>query len=135
MKEELFSIRWLDSVLETEDVRVSIMEDFTVKISYKNKNLEKVNEQVYGLKQYLEMTKLELMRIIMDVEDSFIRMNDGKPKEEWDSDILERFNRIRHKLLDQANAVERLPNNLYLGNNQIGTVNVSDFLANMFRTK
>lgn len=109
------------------------MDDFTVKISYKNKNLENVNEQVYGLKQYLEMTKLELMRIIMDVEDSFIQMNDGMPKEEWNRDTLERFNRIRHKLLDQANAIERLPNNLYINNKNINMVNVSEILADMFR--
>lgn len=108
------------------------MDDFTVKVSYKNKNLEKVNEQTYELKQYLEMTKLELMRIIMDVEDSFIYMNDGKQKEEWPAETINRFNRIRHKLLDQANSIERLPDNIYIKNVALKSKKVSDMIADIF---
>lgn len=111
------------------------MNDFTVRVSYMNKNMEKVNEQEYDFKQYLEMVKLELMRIIMDVQDSFISMNDGKPKEEWDASILKQFQKIRHKLLDQANAIERIPNNLYLTDMKCEPMKVSELLANIFNNK
>ena len=89
------------------------MSDFTVKIAYKNKNLEDISTRTYDFQQYVEMIKLELMRIIMDLEDVFYYLQDSKAKEDWDEETTNKFQKIRHKLLDQANSIERLPRNLY----------------------
>lgn len=87
------------------------MDDLTVKVVYLNRNLEQVNEKTYSLKDYVKSTKLELMRIIMDVEDLVYQLL-GESKDNWTKETLDAFNKIRHKILDQANAIERLPQNL-----------------------
>ena len=89
------------------------MSDWKVKIEYKNEKLETVVEKEYDFVQYTELLQMELKRVIMDVEDAFYAFSGNKQKEDWDDDMKERFKRIRHKLLDQANAVKRLPQNLY----------------------
>lgn len=88
------------------------MSDWTVKIEYKNKNLETVVEKEYDFVQYSEMLNLELKRIIMDIEEAFYAFSGNKQKKDWDPEMTERFKKIRHKILDQANAILRLPNNL-----------------------
>ena len=107
------------------------MSDFSVKISYKNKNLENVSNRTYDFLQYTEMIKLELMRIIMDVEDAFYMLQDAKSKEEWDDATMAQFQKIRHKLLDQANAVERLPHNLYFNGVRCFDTSISKMLADI----
>ena len=47
------------------------MSEWTVKIEYKNKNLETVVEKEYDFVSYTEMLNLELMRLIMEIEDAF----------------------------------------------------------------
>lgn len=87
------------------------MSDWTVKIEYKNENLETVVEKEYDLISYTAMLHLELMRLIMEIEESFCALT-GKDKDDWDEETKARFKKIRHKMLDQANAIRRLPQNL-----------------------
>lgn len=87
------------------------MNDLTVEVVYMNKNLEKVNVKTYSLKDYVKSLKLELMRIIMDIEDLIYGVT-GESKDNWSAEVVDEFNKIRHKILDQANAIERLPSNL-----------------------
>lgn len=89
------------------------MSDFFVNVKYKNKELQTLDEKSFEFVQYTKMLQLELMRIIMDVEDLIYVLQDGKPKEDWDESTRVKFKTIRHKLLDQANAIERLPNTLH----------------------
>ena len=105
------------------------MSDFVVKIEYKNKNLETVIEKEYSFIDYTEMLNLELKRILMDVEDAFYYLSGNKQKDEWDSELSEKFNKIRHKLLDQANAIKRLPENLSYKDIKASTMPFSEFLA------
>lgn len=107
------------------------MNDFTVKVSYKNRNLEDVSNRTYDFNQYTEMIKLELMRIIMDVEDAFYALQGSTAKEDWNSDTMARFQKIRHKLLDQANAVERIPQNLYYKDVKCIDMSMSKLLADI----
>lgn len=88
------------------------MSDFKVKIEYKNKNLETIVEKEYDFVQYTEVLHLELMKIISEVEDAFYVFSGNKQKKDWDEETQERFQKIRHKILDQANAIKRLPNTL-----------------------
>ncbi len=105
------------------------MSEFKVKIEYKNKDLETVVEKEYGFIDYTEMLNLELKRILMDIEDAFYYMSGDKQKQNWPPELTERFQKIRHKLLDQANAIRRLPENLSYNNVPANTIPFSKFIA------
>lgn len=105
------------------------MSDFTVKIEYKNQNLETVIEKEYEFSQYTDLLNLELMRIITEIEDSFYYLT-GKQKEDWDAETRAKFQHIRHKLLDQANAIKRLPQTLSFRGISAGSMAFSEMLAN-----
>ena len=105
------------------------MNDFTVKVSYRNKECDNMREWNYDFKQYTEMMKRELMRVIMEVEDTIYHLQGSRSKDEWDSETMERFQKIRHKLLDQANAIERLPQTLHYKGVSCSNVNLSEYLA------
>ena len=106
------------------------MNDFTVKVAYRSKDMQELREWTYDFKQYTEMMKRELMRIIMEVEDTIYHLQGGQSKESWDTETMEHFQKIRHKLLDQANAIERLPQNLHYKGVSCASVSLSEILAN-----
>lgn len=87
--------------------------ELKTRIVYKNKKLETVSECVYPLRDYADMLSLDLKRIITDVEDLLYSMNDNRPKEEWKDAELSAFNKIKHKILDKAGEIERLPENIF----------------------
>ena len=103
--------------------------DWLVKIEYKNKDMETVFEKEYDFVSYTEMLHLSLMRIIMDIEDAFYFLSDGKQKEDWPPELMERFKKIRHKMLDQANAIKRLPQNLTYKGARADQISINDFIS------
>ena len=103
------------------------MSDWTVKIEYKNKNLETVVEKEYDFISYTEMIDLELKRLIMEIEDAFYIFS-GKQKDEWTENMNERFQKIRHKMLDQANAIKRLPNTLSYKGIKANQITIGEYL-------
>ena len=105
------------------------MSDFKVKIEYKNKDLETIVEKEYEFVDYTEMLNLELKRVLMDIEDAFYYFSGNKQKKDWSPELTERFQKIRHKLLDQANAIRRLPENLSYKNVKGTSMPFSEFLA------
>ena len=104
------------------------MSEWNVTIQYKNKNLETVVEKEYDFISYTEMINLELMRLIMEVEDAFYYFSGNKQKEDWSPEAKERFQKIRHKMLDQANAIKRLPQTLSYKGIRADQVSISDFI-------
>ena len=104
------------------------MSDFTVKIDYKNKNLETVIEKEYEFSQYTDLLNVELMRIIVEIEEAFYYLS-GKEKNDWDDETKARFQHIRHKMLDQANAIKRLPQTLSYRGISAGSVSFSKIIA------
>lgn len=102
--------------------------DWKVTIEYKNKNLETVVEKEYDLISYTEMLHMALMHIIVEVEDAFYAFSDGKQKEDWSPEYIERYKKIRHKLLDQANAIKRLPQNLTYKGIRADQISINDFI-------
>lgn len=105
------------------------MSDFKVKIEYKNKDLETVAEKEYSFVDYTEMLNLELKRILMDIEDAFYCLSGNKQKKDWSPEFTEKFQKIRHKILDQANAIKRLPENLSYKNIKANTMSFGEYLA------
>ena len=105
------------------------MSDFTVRISFKNKDMETVVEKEYDFLDYTMLINLDLKKILGLIENAFIYMNGGNTKEQWSKDVLDRFNDIRHKLLDQANAVRRLPETLSYKNIPANSISFGEYLA------
>lgn len=105
------------------------MSDFKVSVEYKNRDLETVVEKQYGFVDYTDMVNLELKHVLMDIEDAFYVFSGNKQKSEWNQDLIDRFNKIRHKILDQANAIKRLPENLRYRDIPANTMNFSEYIA------
>lgn len=108
------------------------MSDLTVKIEYKNKNMETVIEREYPFVQYTELIANELTSVITDVENAFYAFENGEQRENWDPETLRRFKEIRHKLLDHANSIKRLPKSLHYRGVQIGDITIGEYLNNIF---
>lgn len=106
------------------------MNDINVKISYKNKKLEKVKDCTYDFSEYTDMVYFELMRVIMDIEDVFYRFEDSKSKDQWNEQNTTDFQKIRHKILDQANAIKRLPQNVFMKD-----IPMNEYIANILDNK
>lgn len=104
------------------------MKDIGVKVTYRNEKLEAVLERSYTLRDYAGMIRADLLRLITDIEDAFYRLNDNKPKESWSDDSWTSFCRIKHKLLDKAGEIERLPNNIFEYENHDGET-LGEFVA------
>lgn len=86
-----------------------------VKITYRNARLEPVVTQLYSLDDYTSMLKNDLHKIITDIEDTFYVACGNKHKDEWPDEVWAGFMRIKHKLLDKAGDIGRIPENIVFG--------------------
>ena len=84
----------------------------TVRIVYRDKHMNPVEDRVYDLAEYTELLKTGLLQVISETENLAYIANDNKSKEEWSDETWGIFQRIRHKLLDIAGSVGRLPQNI-----------------------
>lgn len=108
-----------------------MLNDYTVNVTYKNRSLESVNQKNYSLVDYCQEQKLNLMHVITDVENAFYLMQGDRSKDEWDQEALETFQRIRHKLLDAANSIVRMPQNLQCKGVSISAIDGSEYIASI----
>lgn len=112
------------------------MKNIGVNISYKNSKQETVCNKTYTLEEYTALMHADQLRLISDVEDMAYKLNQGKPKSEWTDDSWASFCCIKHKLLDKAGEIERLPQNLVEYSRDDGTEddeeNLSKFVARVF---
>lgn len=109
------------------------MENIGVNITYKNAKQETVCDKTYTLKEYTDMLHTDLLRLITDVEDMAYKFNSGKPKTEWTDESWVAFCCIKHKLLDKAGEIERLPQNLVEYHKDIDDdQNLHQFVASVF---
>ena len=92
----------------------SAIKDLAVDVTYKNRDMETVSAKTYAFREYMSMKALEVRRLILDVEDLVYALQDGKQKDEWSDQAIAGFSMIRHKLLDKAGDIERLPDNIRL---------------------
>ena len=96
-----------------------------VKVVYRNKDMDPVYTKTYSLEEYTEMLRTDMLRLVTDVEDLCYAANNNKPKDEWSDTTFEAFNKIKHKLLDKAGDIGRLPINI----TELKTDSLTDFVA------
>lgn len=88
------------------------MADLKIHIDYKNDRLDIVSKKDYAFKDYMDMLRADVLRIIGDIEEFCYDVNDGKPKDEWDEASWMFFLKTKHKLLDKAGEIGRIPDNI-----------------------
>ena len=76
------------------------------------------------------MLRSDLLKLITDVEDMAYKLNENKSKEQWADETWASFCRIKHKLLDKAGDIGRLPENL-LYNTSEENKSLSSFVADI----
>ena len=111
-----------------------MLNDFTVNLVIKDKNMRSVSERTYTLQTYCQDLKYNLTRVINDVEDAFCKIQNVKSKDQWSDETVELFQRIRHSLLNNANNIERLPKNARYKGKPSDSVNSAEFLADLINT-
>ena len=87
-------------------------DELCVKVTYKNKDMQPVYSKTYTLEEYTDMLRADLMKLVSDVENLCYVANDNKPKDEWSDDTFSLFCLIKHKLLDKAGDIGRIPENI-----------------------
>ena len=101
----------------------------TVTVNYYNREKNDMKAETYGFREYTELLKQELIQILINVEDAFYRFNDERPPEEWDEKSVKEYAHIRRKILDQANAILRLPQTMKYRGYPVGSIGFSELLA------
>lgn len=87
-------------------------EEMFVKVQYQNSRGEIIKDREYSLSEYAEMLRMDLMRLISSVEDLIYMATLNQPKEDWPDNVWNGFLGVKHKLLDKANDIGRLPQTL-----------------------
>ena len=83
-----------------------------VRVVYRNGQMEPVYAKEYTLKDYCDMLREDQLRLITDVEEMGYQANGGKRKEDWSDNTWAAFCKVKHKILDKAGDISRLPENL-----------------------
>ena len=86
--------------------------DMGVRITFRNKDLKPTYTRTYSLREYTGALRADLLRLVSDVEALCYAANNDKDKSEWSEETFKAFNLIKHKLLDKAGDIGRLPDNL-----------------------
>lgn len=79
------------------------------------------------------MISMDLKRVITDVEDMVQASTGNISKDEWPAEVLYEFNKVKHKLLDKAGEISRLPGNIFDADQRENSV--SSFWDRVFNTK
>lgn len=102
----------------------SIQEIF-VTVTYRDKDLRPTYTRTYTLPEYADSIRSDLQQLVGEVETLGYLANGNKPKEEWSDESFAAFTRIKHKLLDKAGEIGRLPANM----KQLKREPLSDYVA------
>lgn len=108
-----------------------MMQDYTVAVEIRDFYGHKTGEKVYALRDYTSMLSWDIKRTLMEVENAIKDMQGGKTKQEWPEDVKAMFGKIRHRLLDEANAIERFPATLQKNGRSIAEETSGETIAAM----
>lgn len=103
------------------------IQDIGVRVTYKDKNLRPIYTKTYSLNEYTDMIRVDLLRLITDIENMCYIQNSGEDKSNWPAETLEEFNKIKHKILDKAGDIGRIPQNIIVLTNE----SLSEYVARM----
>ena len=105
-----------------------MIDDYTVVEKYKNEHNNYVAENTIPFNGYMLMIGEGLKRCLNDIENSF-REKSGEEKYNPRNDPA--FCKIRKRILDAANAVERLPDTMCFKGTPIKAYKASEYIADI----
>lgn len=103
------------------------IKEILVRIVYRDKDLQPTYTKTYTLNEYADAMRSDLQSLVGEVETLGYIANHNKPKDEWDDESYAVFSRIKHKLLDKAGEIGRLPANITLRTSEP----LSDYMARL----
>jgi len=92
------------------------MQKVYVNVVEHDRDMKEVSNDLYPLREWCNIFRNNLWTLITDVEDVIYRATNGSSKNDWTDDTWAKYCAIKHKLLDKAGEIERLPDNLRLRN-------------------
>ena len=92
----------------------------SVHITHRNSKLQPVADELFTLDEYTALVGNDILRMISDVEDIIYSASGGRQRDEWSDEVWGKFSRLKHKMLDEAGAIRRLPENLIYGGDAHG---------------
>jgi hypothetical protein len=107
-----------------------MVEDYTVEIRRRNADLNIVRQEKVPLTVFCDEQRRRLTYLIAEVENTLCDIL-GKPRGEWDELTTDAFADVRRRLLDAANNIARLPENLCCNGANINTISATEYIANM----
>ena len=90
------------------------IQELGVRVTYRDRDMRPTHTKTYDLCEYTDMLRNDILRLITDIENMCYIANGDKPREEWDGKILEEFRKIKHKMLDKAGDIGRIPQNIII---------------------
>jgi hypothetical protein len=104
----------LDNDSPETEKELSVKDKLAIHVEYKNKRLETTGIREFPLDEYIAYVKAGILRILMDVEDMIYEFEGGKGPDEWSAPSFRAFQKIRHKLLDRAGEIQRIPDSIHI---------------------
>lgn len=80
----------------------------------------------FAFPMYANAKSADIKRALGEVERLICDIT-GQPKESWAQDVMDRFVKIRHDMLNAANAFSRLPTTLHRGGRSISEMDAGTF--------
>jgi hypothetical protein len=74
------------------------MSKYTVAVIYRDKNLDKIGEADYPLRDYVEKQRYGMTSMLIDIEDLIYKATGEREKDKWPEEYLEMFMKMRHKI-------------------------------------
>ena len=111
-----------------------MIEDYSVRIKYKNRKGDYVGENVYPFGAYTKVLSFDLKRCLGTIEEAVkeIYKKCGKDDDE-NCDLREdpKFSEVRKIILDAANALERMPDTVCYKGIPISSCNAAEYISNL----
>lgn len=105
------------------------MQGFSVSIEYRDKDMNKIGEMEYSLKDYVEKQRYDMMKILVEIEGIIYKATGGKEKEEWPSAYMDMFKDVRHHIFDVANSVSRIPSTMKYNGKYVYNMTPGEFIS------
>lgn len=109
--------------------------DYTVKVEYVNSQTGEHSQRVYPFAGYMNNMAFELKQVLYEVENTFFELENHKDRTEWSEESKTAFGKIRKKLLNSINSIQRLPETLCYKGISCNSMPASEMLAHLIDNK
>lgn len=109
--------------------------DYTVKVNYVNSQTGERSQRVYPFVGYMNNMAFELKQVLYEVENVFFQLENHRDRAEWSEESEVAFGKIRKKLLNSINSIQRLPDTLCYKGVSCNSIPASEMLAKIIDNK